>query len=214
MDLIQKDISFDSCACDERIFVRVIEPAEKEDRRGVLQIAHGMAEHSMLYMDFADYMARAGFVVALNDHLGHGKSVSKGGSFGYFGEGGAQNLVRDMHKLYGIVHAEHPDLPYFLMGHSMGSFLARSYAAQYGGDLTAAIFMGTCGPQNRAVLAAQRRLADYMVAKLGACLLYTSALPVATKEQVLPSASLVVMVAVPAPWLVMVNRYPPSQVPL
>ena len=168
MDLIQKDISFDSCACDERIFVRVIEPAEKEDRRGVLQIAHGMAEHSMLYMDFADYMARAGFVVALNDHLGHGKSVSKGGSFGYFGEGGAQNLVRDMHKLYGIVHAEHPDLPYFLMGHSMGSFLARSYAAQYGGDLTAAIFMGTCGPQNRAVLAAQRRLADYMVAKLGA----------------------------------------------
>lgn len=78
MDLIQKDISFDSCACDERIFVRVIEPAEKEDRRGVLQIAHGMAEHSMLYMDFADYMARAGFVVALNDHLGHGKSVSKG----------------------------------------------------------------------------------------------------------------------------------------
>ena len=81
----------------------------------MLQIATAMAEHSMLYMDFADYMARAGFVVALNDHLGMGICI-QGGSFGYFGEGGAQNLVRDMHKLYGIVHAEHPDLPYFLMG--------------------------------------------------------------------------------------------------
>ena len=167
MELIQKDISFDSCACDERIFVRVIEPAAREDARGVLQIAHGMAEHSALYLDFAAFLARAGFVVAVNDHLGHGRSVSKGGAFGYFGEGGAQNLVKDMHKLYGIVHAEHPELPYFLMGHSMGSFLARSYAAQFGEELAAAVFMGTCGPQNRAVLAAERRLADYMVAKLG-----------------------------------------------
>lgn len=168
MELVQKEISFDSCACNERIFVRVIEPADRQQMRGVLQIAHGMAEHSALYLDFAAYMARAGFVVAVNDHLGHGKSVSKGGSFGYFGEGGAQNLVRDMHKLYGIVHTEHPELPYFLMGHSMGSFLARSYAAQFGEELTAAVFMGTCGPQNRAVLAAERRLADSMVAKFGA----------------------------------------------
>lgn len=168
VDLLMKEISFDSCACDERIFVRVVEPADKLRARGVLQIAHGMAEHSLLYLDFANYMAQAGFVVAINDHLGHGKSVSKGGAYGYFGEGGAQNLVRDMHKLYLLIRAEHPDLPYFLMGHSMGSFLARSYAAQYGKELTAAAFMGTCGPQSRVVFAVERKLADRMVEKFGA----------------------------------------------
>ncbi|WP_162611424.1 alpha/beta fold hydrolase [Anaeromassilibacillus sp. An200] len=168
MELLMKEISFDSCACDERIFVRVVEPADKLHTRGVLQIAHGMAEHSLLYLDFANYMARAGFAVAINDHLGHGKSVSKGGAFGYFGEGGAQNLVRDMHKLYSLMHAEYPKAPYFLMGHSMGSFLARSYAAQFGNELTAAVFMGTCGPQNRMVFAAERKLADRMVDKFGA----------------------------------------------
>ena len=131
MDLLQKEIAFDSCACEERIFVRVIEPADRGAVRGVLQIAHGMAEHGQLYMDFARFLAQAGFAVAVNDHLGHGKSVSKGGSFGYFGEGGARNLVRDMHKLHEMMRAEYPELPYFLMGHSMGSFLARSCLSAY-----------------------------------------------------------------------------------
>ena len=167
MDLLQKEIAFDSCACEDRIFVRVIEPADRGAVRGVLQIAHGMDEHGQLYMDFARFLAQAGFAVAVNDHLGHGKSVSKGGSFGYFGEGGARNLVRDMHKLHEMMRAEYPELPYFLMGHSMGSFLARSYAAQYGEELRAVIFMGTCGPQSRAVLAGEKRLADSLVAKLG-----------------------------------------------
>ena len=105
--------------------------------------------------------------MAINDHLGHGRSVSKGGAFGYFGPGGAQNLVRDMRKLTFLMREEYPDAPYFLMGHSMGSFLARSYAAQFGSELAGAVFMGTCGPQNRAVMAAERRLADKLVNKLG-----------------------------------------------
>lgn len=167
MDVMQREMSFDSCADEARIFVRIVEPADHFRTRGVLQIAHGMAEHSMLYVEFANYAARQGFAVAVNDHLGHGKSVSKGGSYGYFGEGGAQNMVRDMHKLYGLMRREYPGVPYFLMGHSMGSFLARSYAAQYGEELAGAVFMGTCGPQNRAVLAGQRRVADHIVEKLG-----------------------------------------------
>ena len=166
MDLLQKELSFDSCAGEERIFAREIAPAGGKVR-GVLQIAHGMAEHSQLYLPFADWLAREGFAVAINDHLGHGRSVSKGGAFGYFGPGGAQNLVRDMRKLAFLVREEYPDAPYFLMGHSMGSFLARSYAAQFGGELAGAVFMGTCGPQNRAVMAAERRLADKLVDKLG-----------------------------------------------
>ena len=86
MELLQREMSFESHADGERIFVRIVEPADRTTVKGVLQIAHGMAEHSLLYMDFATYVASNGFAVAINDHLGHGKSVSTGGSYGYFGD--------------------------------------------------------------------------------------------------------------------------------
>ena len=123
MELLQREMSFESHADGERIFVRIVEPADRTTAKGVLQIAHGMAEHSLLYMDFATYVASNGFAVAINDHLGHGKSVSTGGSYGYFGENGCENLLQDMHKLYEIMRHDYPDIPYLLLGHSMGSFL-------------------------------------------------------------------------------------------
>ena len=96
-------MSFDSSVNSERIFVRIIEPADKANVKAVLQIAHGMAEHSLLYVDFAKHIASNGYAVAINDHLGHGKSVSEGGAYGYFGKGGCQNMVKDMHKLYTLM---------------------------------------------------------------------------------------------------------------
>lgn len=167
MDIVERQMSFDSCADDERIFARIMEPADRADVRAVLQIAHGMAEHSLLYMDFARQMAESGYAVAINDHLGHGKSVSAGGAYGYFGKGGCQNLVKDMHKLYALMRKDYPAVPYVLMGHSMGSFLARSYAAQYGEELDGAIYMGTCGSPGSGVLTAQKRLGDAIVKKKG-----------------------------------------------
>ncbi len=167
MDIIERQMSFDSCADDERIFARIMEPADQADVRAVLQIAHGMAEHSLLYMDFARHMAESGYAVAINDHLGHGKSVSAGGEYGYFGRGGCQNLVKDMHKLYALIRKDYPDVPYVLMGHSMGSFLARSYAAQYSEELDGVIYMGTCGSPGSGVLTAQKRLGDAIVKKKG-----------------------------------------------
>lgn len=68
------------------------------------------------------HIAAQGYAVVINDHLGHGKSVASGGAYGYFGDGGCQNLVKDMHKLYEIVRQDYPQIPYFLLGHSMGSF--------------------------------------------------------------------------------------------
>lgn len=167
MDILERQMSFDSCADDERIFARVMEPANQADVRAVLQIAHGMAEHSLLYMDFARQMAKSGYAVAINDHLGHGKSVSAGGAYGYFGKGGCQNLVKDMHKLYALIRKDYPNVPYVLMGHSMGSFLARSYAAQYGEELDGVIYMGTCGSPGSGVLTVQKRLGDAIVKKKG-----------------------------------------------
>jgi alpha-beta hydrolase superfamily lysophospholipase len=167
LDILQKEMSFDSCLNEERIFARIIEPADRYNVKAVLQIAHGMAEHSLLYVDFAKYLAAQGYAVVINDHLGHGKSVASGGAYGYFGEGGCQNLVKDMHKLYTLIRQEYPNTPYILLGHSMGSFLVRSYTAQFGKELTAAVFVGTCGNAGAAVYSAEKILAGSLIKKKG-----------------------------------------------
>lgn len=117
--------------------------------RAVLQITHGMCEFIERYEDFAAYLCEHGFVVTGNDHLGHGGSVTSPEAFGYFAEGDANAVVlADVHTLTTITKEAYPGLPYFLLGHSMGSFYARQYLGTYGDELTGAIVMGTgCQPQ-------------------------------------------------------------------
>lgn len=110
----------------------------------VFQIAHGVCEHIERYDDFARFLADKGFVVCGNDHLGHGKSVESEADLGYTGETeGYRRFVDDMHILYNIMHRRYPELPYFLFGHSMGSFCARVYASTFGADLAGLIICGT-----------------------------------------------------------------------
>lgn len=168
MDILQREMSFESCTGNDRIFVRVVQPADSYNVKAVLQIAHGMAEHSLLYVNFARFIAAQGYAVVMNDHLGHGKSVAVGGEYGYFGDGGCRSLIQDMHKLYEIIREDYPSVPYILLGHSMGSFLARSYTAQYGKELDGAIFVGTCGNAGKAVYAAENMLANAIIKKKGA----------------------------------------------
>lgn len=114
--------------------------------RGVIQISHGMCEYVMRYDDFAEYLASHGFVVCGNDHLGHGGSVNSEEELGYFGEkNGWENVVADLHTLTKIMKKNYPDVPYFIFGHSMGSFMARAYCIRYGYELDAAVFCGTSG---------------------------------------------------------------------
>ena len=166
-DIMKKNISFASVVPGERIQVRITAPGDASDICGIIQIAHGMAEHSGLYEDFAYTMAEQGFLVAANDHLGHGRSVSSGGAFGYFGEGGCHNLVSDMKKLSTILRQEHPDVPLILLGHSMGSFLVRDYLARFGTELAAAIILGTGEIPNQLVWKSQCLLAEKIVKKKG-----------------------------------------------
>lgn len=114
--------------------------------RGMLQLAHGMAEHILRYEEFALYFANNGFLICGNDHMGHGQSVGNQAEFGYFGEqNGVKNLVNDMYSLTVFMKKQFPGLPHCVIGHSMGSFLTRKYITQYGGELSAAIFLGTSG---------------------------------------------------------------------
>ncbi len=115
--------------------------------KGILQISHGMCEGMWRYEDFAQFLTAQGFLVCGNDHLGHGKSVQSQENLGYFADkDGACCLYRDVHKLTVIMKKDYPDIPYFLLGHSMGSFIARAYLAHFGSELDGAIIMGTSGP--------------------------------------------------------------------
>lgn len=114
--------------------------------RRIIQIAHGMAEHAGRYRHFADFLTRRGFVVYANDHRGHGLSVLPGEPRGFFAEQeGWQKVVDDARDLTGIAKRDHPGLPFFLFGHSMGSFVARSYAIRSGGELDGLVLSGTAG---------------------------------------------------------------------
>ena len=112
--------------------------------RGILQIAHGVAEHVARYDGFARYLCARGIAVAGHDHLGHGKSLPDGATPVYFGaQDGWQHAVDDIHALHQRLQEEFPNMPLCIMGHSMGSFLTRSYLIRYPGTVRAAVIMGT-----------------------------------------------------------------------
>ena len=126
--------------------------------RGIVQISHGMCEYIERYVDFMSYLADNGFVVCGNDHLGHGKTAEMPDELGYFSpEDGWQNAVKDLRRMTLIIKKEYPDLPLFMLGHSMGSFLARAYAVKFGRDFNAFIFMGTADGFEAAVLDVEKQ---------------------------------------------------------
>lgn len=114
--------------------------------KAALQIVHGMSEYVDRYDEFARYMTDHGYVVYGDDHLGHGRSVTDMDELGYFGEQhGAVYLVEDEWRTFDLMHKRFPDLPVFMLGHSMGSFIARAWASRYGDLLEGLIIMGTAG---------------------------------------------------------------------
>jgi alpha-beta hydrolase superfamily lysophospholipase len=121
-------------------------PDEALAIKGAVQIAHGMAEHAGRYERFADALTKAGYAVYANDHRGHGKTAGSQKEVGYFAdENGWEKVVDDMHTLTGIIKKECPKKPFFLFGHSMGSFLSRHYSMLYAKELTGLVLSGTGG---------------------------------------------------------------------
>lgn len=120
----------------------------------IVQIAHGMAEHIGRYKQVVEYLVNQGFIVCGNDHLGHGNTAPSADDFGYFGEGdGWVHMTDDLHILTRKMKDKYGDLPFFLLGHSMGSLLARAYLSCHSDELAGAILIGTSG-ENPAAKAA------------------------------------------------------------
>lgn len=126
--------------------------------KAVVQIAHGMAEHAGRYARFAAALNDSGYAVYAEDHRGHGQTnppqtnppgaKQSDSGHGYFtDQAGFDTVVEDLYAVSERIRRDHPTLPLFLFGHSMGSFLARAYAARHGDDLAGLILSGTAGSQ-------------------------------------------------------------------
>ncbi|MPM84797.1 Monoacylglycerol lipase [bioreactor metagenome] len=139
-------------------------PENPEDVKGIFQIAHGMAEHSDRYAEFAVTLANMGYAVYVGDHIGHGRSVNSKKDLGYFGEkNGYLAFKNDARQITLNAMKDYPNVPVFFFGHSMGSFIARNYIQTYASDLAGAIICGTSGKNPAAKFAIH--LAD-LVAKI------------------------------------------------
>lgn len=128
--------------------------------QGVVQLSHGLGEHVLRYEPLAEYLASHGFAVVGHDHLGHGTSIPPDGVRLWFGSKGSWNwLLEDLYAVrrvaettFGAKIEPAPDkTPCFLLGHSMGSFLARSFLIRYPGSVDGAILTGT-GQSSAALL--------------------------------------------------------------
>lgn len=143
MAIIKKDAYFLSSTGINKIHCRIWQDDEKEPK-AVFQIAHGVSEYIERYDEFACFLAKEGYIVCGNDHLGHGKSVDSLEDLGFTAEEDGDNrMIDDMHILYSIMHKRYPSLPYYLFGHSMGSFCARVYATSFSHELSGLILCGT-----------------------------------------------------------------------
>lgn len=112
--------------------------------RGIIQLIHGMSEYAERYAPLAKFLTANGFIVCADDHLGHGKSVNDESDLGYFDDGHDCNVVlADIRELKLTVDKYISGLPWFVLGHSMGSFFCRKYISLYGKEFKGAIIMGS-----------------------------------------------------------------------
>ncbi len=125
-----KEEVFSFPSADGRTTVHAVRWTPEDGKyRAVLQITHGMVEYIERYRAFAEFLNDNGFLVVGHDHIGHGESVVSKDEWGFFAEHPSDTVVADMHTLREITRKEHPGVPYFMLGHSMGSYMLRKYLA-------------------------------------------------------------------------------------
>ena len=148
--------------------IHTIEWKPDKEVKAVLQICHGMVEYIGRYDEFAQFLCDNGYYVVGNDHLGHGKSVQAKSEYGFFNEKyGNVCVLGDIHTLRQRTMKKYPDVPYFMLGHSMGSSLLRQYIQMYGNGLAGVVLMGTVADHNKAALVFGKRLCRMMAAIRG-----------------------------------------------
>lgn len=148
MKIMRKDLYFPSSG---RGIIHAVRWEPEGAVKGVVQLIHGIAEYAKRYHDFAEYLNTLGYLVVAEDHMGHGRSGGKSCVRGFF-YGGWFKAVEDSYQLLESTKAEFPSVPYYILGHSMGSFMLRTLLIQHpNAGITGAIICGT-GWMSEAVL--------------------------------------------------------------
>jgi alpha-beta hydrolase superfamily lysophospholipase len=112
--------------------------------RGVIQLVHGISEYILRYQPFAEFLSLHGWAVVGHDHLGHGGTAADPAEYGWFSDReGWSYITRDTRAVRIWAGARWPGLPYAILGHSMGSFVTRTYLIDYPGTVDGAILSGT-----------------------------------------------------------------------
>lgn len=110
---------------------------------GILQIVHGMCEYKERYLPFMDYLADEGFITVIHDNRGHGKSICSDEDLGFLYKNGGKGFVEDIAQACRITKEAYPDVPYFMLGHDMGSLGARIFTKEHDTELNGLIVCGS-----------------------------------------------------------------------
>ncbi len=140
--MYKKTDFFESTNGCDRIAYYIFEPASEPC--AIVQLSHGMCEYIEKYEDFISFLCSNGILVCGHDHLGHGNSAITDDFLGYFAPSkGWQYLSKDTMKMTAMIREQYPELPIFIIGHSLGSLTARVALSKCGTLYDGAIFLGT-----------------------------------------------------------------------
>ena len=115
-----------------------------ENPKGIVQILHGLAEHISRYDEFAAYLNSRGYTVAGEDHRGHGRTAGDIDKAGFFADSDGWNrVISDNLVLGGLLKNENPGIPFYIFGHSMGSFLCRKLIAEAPAGIDKVVLSGS-----------------------------------------------------------------------
>ena len=129
------------------ISVLRIEPDNPEDIKGIVQLVHGMNEYKERYLHFIYFLVEKGYLCVIHDHRGHGESIKCKEDLGYMYEGGYEAFIEDTHEITLEIkeyakELTKKELPFTLLGHSMGSMVARCYLKKYDDELNKLVVIG------------------------------------------------------------------------
>ena len=127
---------------------------------GIIQFVHGMCEKRQRYEATMDYFNKKGFICAIADIKGHGENILTTDDLGYLGDKGYKGLVEDIYEFTMFLKREYPNLPFVLIGHSMGSLLSRAFLKKHSRDIDALVLSGS--PSNNPMAGIGKKLISLM----------------------------------------------------
>ena len=138
-----KKYNFNYQSSYNNVIINAVKWIPETTPKGIIQIAHGVTEYIERYESFANYMTNLGYIVVGNDALGHGRSLIGEKKMYTGGINSWKYLVEDIKTCHELIKKEYPDIPYYILGFSLGSFLVRTYLSDYNPKVSKVFLLGT-----------------------------------------------------------------------